>query len=131
MILHDKSPTAEPLRQAIRHALALDEEACVAERLQQAAFPPEACKRIENRAMDLVKTVRAVRLERGGIDAFLHEYEMSSHEGVVLMCLAEALLRIPDAETRDRLIRDKIGDADWESHLGRSSRCSSTRRPGR
>ena len=120
MILHDKSPTAEPLRQAIRHALVMDEEACIAERLQQAALSREACKRIENRAMDLVQTVRAVRLERGGIDAFLNEYEMSSHEGVVLMCLAEALLRIPDAETRDRLIRDKIGDADWESHLGRS-----------
>ncbi len=120
MILHDKRPTAEPLRQAIRSALVLDEETCVAERLRQAAFSPEALKRIKNRAMDLVKTVRAVRLERGGIDAFLNEYEMSSHEGVVLMCLAEALLRIPDSETRDRLIRDKIGDADWESHLGRS-----------
>jgi RHH-type proline utilization regulon transcriptional repressor/proline dehydrogenase/delta 1-pyrroline-5-carboxylate dehydrogenase len=120
MILRDKRPSTEPLRQSIRDALAMDEEACVAERLRQAEFPPDARKRIENRAMELVKIVRAERLERGGIDAFLNEYEMSSHEGVVLMCLAEALLRIPDSETRDRLIRDKIGDADWESHLGRS-----------
>ena len=51
---------------------------------------------------------------------FWHEYELSSQEGVVLMCLAEALLRIPDAETADRLIRDKLGPADWEGHLGRS-----------
>ena len=51
---------------------------------------------------------------------FLHEYALSSEEGVVLMCLAEALLRIPDADTADRLIRDKLGTGDWEHHIGRS-----------
>ncbi|MGH6661566.1 MAG: proline dehydrogenase family protein, partial [Rhodospirillales bacterium] len=56
----------------------------------------------------------------GGLDAFLREYELTSEEGVVLMCLAEALLRVPDAATADRLIRDKIADADWQRHLGRS-----------
>ena len=69
---------------------------------------------------------------RGGIDAFLHEYELSTPEGVALMCLAEALLRIPDSETIDRLIRDKLG----RRRLGRAisaipNRCSSTPRPGR
>jgi RHH-type proline utilization regulon transcriptional repressor/proline dehydrogenase/delta 1-pyrroline-5-carboxylate dehydrogenase len=54
----------------------------------------------------------------GGIDAFLATYDLSSREGVVLMCLAEALLRIPDAATVDRLIRDKIGNTEWEKRLG-------------
>src|SRR5690606_34845306 len=56
----------------------------------------------------------------GGIDAFLREYHLGSREGVILMCLAEALLRIPDAETADRLIADKIPSGDWEEHLGDS-----------
>ena len=60
------------------------------------------------------------RRQHGGIDAFTQEYALSSEEGVVLMCLAEALLRVPDAETADRLIRDKIGGGDWERHLGQS-----------
>ena len=64
--------------------------------------------------------MRRERLGKGGLDAFLHEYALSSPEGVALMCLAEALLRIPDAETVDRLIRDKIAAADWQRHLGHS-----------
>ena len=59
-------------------------------------------------------------LDKGGLDAFIHEYALSSREGVALMCLAEALLRIPDTGTIDRLIRDKLAAADWESHLGHS-----------
>ena len=55
-----------------------------------------------------------------GLDAFLREYHLGSREGVILMCLAEALLRIPDAETADRLIADKIPSGDWEDHLGDS-----------
>src|SRR5207342_1442729 len=54
------------------------------------------------------------------VQGMLQEFSLSSDEGVALMCLAEALLRIPDAATRDALIRDKIGDADWQAHLGRS-----------
>ena len=77
-------------------------------------LPAEARDRIAATARRLVEAVRRERLGKGGIDAFLHEYALSSPEGVALMCLAEALLRIPDAETVDRLIRDKIADADWE-----------------
>ena len=55
------------------------------------------------------------------LDAFMQQYDLSSEEGVVLMCLAEALLRIPDGETAEKLIADKLGDANWESHLGKSS----------
>ena len=70
-------------------------------------------------ATNLVQVVRKNRNAQGSIDAFMQEYSLSSQEGVVLMCLAEALLRIPDAETADRLIADKIGGRDWESHLGK------------
>ena len=55
-----------------------------------------------------------------GLDAFLRQYDLSSQEGVILMCLAEALLRIPDDETADRLIADKLKAGDWASHLGDS-----------
>ena len=48
----------------------------------------------------------------------MQQFSLSSEEGVVLMCLAESLLRIPDAETADKLIADKIGEKDWEAHLG-------------
>jgi RHH-type proline utilization regulon transcriptional repressor/proline dehydrogenase/delta 1-pyrroline-5-carboxylate dehydrogenase len=76
--------------------------------------------RTEALARDLVGRVRAGR-QRGGLDAFLSQYALTTDEGVVLMCLAEALLRVPDAETRDKLIRDKLEGARWEKHLGESS----------
>src|SRR3546814_12157822 len=67
--------------------------------LAAAERPAESLDRIGERARALVKAVREKRVGQGGLDAFLHEYELSSREGVVLMCLAEALLRIPDADT--------------------------------
>jgi RHH-type proline utilization regulon transcriptional repressor/proline dehydrogenase/delta 1-pyrroline-5-carboxylate dehydrogenase len=120
MIVDRADTHDDPLREAVRAAARMDEEACVAERLTEAAMPSAARKRVQAKAIELVEAVRRSPLTHGGLDAFLQEYELSNHEGVTLMCLAEALLRIPDAETRDRLIRDKIGDADWEGHLGRS-----------
>jgi RHH-type proline utilization regulon transcriptional repressor/proline dehydrogenase/delta 1-pyrroline-5-carboxylate dehydrogenase len=88
--------------------------------LAEAALTPEQQREVARQARALVQEVRKRRVGAGGLDAFLHEYALSSREGVVLMCLAEALLRIPDAETADRLIADKIGGADWENHLGQS-----------
>ncbi len=70
--------------------------------------------------MSLVKAAREGRAESGGVDSFLHEYGLSSEEGVLLLCLAEALLRIPDAATADRLIAGTIGSGDWSRHLGHS-----------
>ena len=70
-------------------------------------------------ARRLVERLRA-KGHGGGVEGLIHEYSLSSEEGVALMCLAEALLRIPDDETRDALIRDKIGGGDWEAHLGHS-----------
>ncbi|HXC89578.1 MAG TPA: bifunctional proline dehydrogenase/L-glutamate gamma-semialdehyde dehydrogenase PutA [Stellaceae bacterium] len=113
-------PPAAPLRAAIRDHLRLDETAADAEILAAADIAPEARDRIAATARGLVAAVRRERHGKGGIDAFLHEYALSSQEGVALLCLAEALLRIPDADTVDRLIRDKLGEADWARHLGRS-----------
>jgi len=110
----------DPLRETMRAAARMDEEACIAERLQQGALTAAARRRVEATATRLVEAVRESTFSHGGLDAFLQEYELSNREGVTLMCLAEALLRIPDADTRDRLIRDKIGEADWEDHLGHS-----------
>ena len=125
-------PEVDPLRQAVRLACRMDEGEAVERILAAARMPAEASQRISRRAYDLVSEARQRRLGKGGIDALLHEYALSTPEGVALMCLAEALLRIPDAGTVDRLIRDKLAPADWASHLGAvDRRCSSTPRPGR
>ncbi len=113
-------PPASRLRAAIRDSTRLDETRAVAQILAAAEIPPLARERIAERARQLVTAVRRERLGRGGIDALLHEYALSSQEGVALLCLAEALLRIPDADTIDQLIRDKLGEADWARHLGHS-----------
>jgi RHH-type proline utilization regulon transcriptional repressor/proline dehydrogenase/delta 1-pyrroline-5-carboxylate dehydrogenase len=113
-------PPPVPSRQPLRERYRADETAVVDELLAAAELPADALDRIAETARFLVTAVRQDRLGRGGIDAFLHEYSLSSQEGIALMCLAEALLRVPDADTVDRLIRDKIAGADWERHLGQS-----------
>jgi RHH-type proline utilization regulon transcriptional repressor/proline dehydrogenase/delta 1-pyrroline-5-carboxylate dehydrogenase len=113
-------PPVPPLRAAIRASCRTDESEAANRILAAAGLPAEMRDRIAEKARSLVAAVRRERLGKGGIDAFLHEYALSSPEGVALLCLAEALLRVPDTETADRLIRDKIGEANWESHLGRS-----------
>jgi RHH-type proline utilization regulon transcriptional repressor/proline dehydrogenase/delta 1-pyrroline-5-carboxylate dehydrogenase len=121
MILDAIPPKAPPLRAAIRSAYRATETEAVEAALAAINLDAATLDHIAERARQLVATVRQGRVGKGGIDAFLHEYELSSTEGVVLMCLAEALLRIPDAETIDRLIRDKIGPADWQRHVGKST----------
>ena len=75
---------------------------------------------IKSLAVKLVENVRSKIGEMDGVDAFMKEYDLSSKEGIVLMCMAEALLRIPDKETAEKLIKDKLLDADWKSHMGKS-----------
>ena len=108
------------LRQALRAYYRIDETTVVDELIAKARFTPEEQKRILDRARPLVQTIRDSRQHSGGIEAFLNTYDLSSREGVVLMCMAEALLRIPDTETVDLLIRDKIGHTDWAGRLGAS-----------
>jgi RHH-type transcriptional regulator, proline utilization regulon repressor / proline dehydrogenase / delta 1-pyrroline-5-carboxylate dehydrogenase len=121
MIFQTVPPTPSPLRAALRAAHRRSETEAVEAALAAAELSASELDRVAELARGLVAKVRAGRVGKGGIDAFLHQYELSSVEGVVLMCLAEALLRIPDAETIDRLIRDKIGPADWQKHMGQSA----------
>ncbi|MDO9417926.1 trifunctional transcriptional regulator/proline dehydrogenase/L-glutamate gamma-semialdehyde dehydrogenase [Pararhizobium sp.] len=106
-----------PLRQAITAAYRTPEPDCLPP-LVEAARIPEATKvSVARTARTLIEALRA-KHKGTGVEGLVHEYSLSSQEGVALMCLAEALLRIPDTETRDALIRDKIAEGDWKSHLG-------------
>lgn len=118
-----KSPNLDmnPLRRAINESYHADEAQLVLQLLERARLVPEAVERVSQRAEFLVSQVRAQKSNQGVMEAFMQEYDLSSEEGVVLMCLAEALLRIPDSETAEKLIADKLGDADWESHVGKSA----------
>ncbi|GLV23933.1 trifunctional transcriptional regulator/proline dehydrogenase/L-glutamate gamma-semialdehyde dehydrogenase [Sphingobium sp. TomTYG45] len=106
-----------PLRRAITAAYRREEAACIAPLLEAATLEPSDREAIRKIARLLVTTLRANH--RGnGVEGLIQEYSLSSEEGVALMCLAEALLRIPDQTTRDALIRDKLSNGDWGSHLG-------------
>jgi len=108
------------LRAAIRRAT-LEPEANAVQRLIASASLDEATRqRITDRAVAMVRDLRENQ-EPGLMEQFLGEYGLSTKEGVALMCLAEALLRVPDAETIDALIQDKIVPADWGKHLGHSA----------
>ncbi len=102
-----------------RHFLA-DEGRTVTFLLEHARLPATRAESIQKEARRLVEGIRRRHRAASGLDAFLSEYDLSSSEGIVLMCLAEALLRIPDAETADKLIAEKLGEADWHAHLGTS-----------
>ena len=110
-------PEQTPLRAAITAAYRRDETDAVQWLLAQGARPSPDAKPLAHR---LVSNVRSQRTRASGVDALMHEFSLSSEEGVALMCLAEALLRIPDSATADRLIADKISRGDWRSHLGES-----------
>ena len=110
----------DALRAAITAAWVRDETEAVRELLAAARQPDADRAAIQATAADLVRRVRARAADQGAIEAFMRQYDLGSEEGVLLMCVAEALLRIPDADTADRLIRDKLGEADWKRHLGQS-----------
>jgi RHH-type transcriptional regulator, proline utilization regulon repressor / proline dehydrogenase / delta 1-pyrroline-5-carboxylate dehydrogenase len=107
------------LRAAITAAYRRPETECVPPLIAEATLPPKLTAAAQHLARALATKLRG-KHRRGIVEALLQEYALSSHEGVALMCLAEALLRIPDTATRDALIRDKIGTGDWQSHLGGS-----------
>ena len=107
------------LRAAITAAYRRPEEECLPALLAAAALPPNLAELVQKTAKNLVVKLRAKR-SRGIVETLLQEYALSSQEGIALMCLAEALLRIPDSATRDALIRDKISAGNWHSHLGGS-----------
>tara|TARA_R110000868_G_scaffold392875_1_gene663686 strand:- start:366 stop:4184 length:3819 start_codon:yes stop_codon:yes gene_type:complete len=109
-----------PSREAMTQAYRIDETESVEHLLQHATLPDDMLKRTYDRAYSLVDGVRSERLGASGMDAFMQQYDLSTNEGIALMCVAEAMLRIPDSETVDKLIRDKLAPRDWKSHMGGS-----------
>jgi len=105
-------------RSELRRAYRPDEELVARERIDQARLSPGQIGEATAMARTLVKGVRAHK--PSGVDAFLRAYDLGSDEGIAMMCLAEALLRIPDAHTADELIADKLSGPDWSEKLGRS-----------
>ena len=99
----------------------VDESRLVGGLIERAVYTEDDRRRIGDIARRLVHAVRAGRHKYSGIDAFMLEYGLTSEEGVILMCLAEALLRIPDSGTADLLIAEKVGSGQWEKHLGQSN----------
>ena len=112
------APVAPIDRTELRRAYRPDEEQVAGERIDQARLSHSEVAEATATARALVKGVRAHK--PSGVDAFLHAYDLGSDEGIAMMCLAEALLRIPDAHTADELIADKLAGPDWSEQLGRS-----------
>ena len=119
-LLRDAPSDADPNLLRLAEHYSRDEAEAVADLLRIAEMDADLKARIHDTAADLVKRVRARKAEQSAVESFMREYDLSSEEGVMLMCVAEALLRIPDADTADKLISDKLGDADWTSHAGKS-----------
>ncbi len=121
--LHAELAPQSPLRDAITAATRRPEPEALAPLLDQARLPPDqaqAAHDLAHRLADTLRQRKRVAGRAGIVQGLLQEFALSSQEGVALMCLAEALLRIPDAATRDALIRDKVGRGDWQAHLGTS-----------
>lgn len=120
MLFDDNYITDCPIRQKIRDFYRIDEEEAMNYILPEAEISLAARSRAWERARKMVIRIRKENTENNGIDALLNEYSLSTEEGVVLMCLAEALLRVPDKQTQDKLIQDKIGQGAWSRHIGGS-----------
>jgi RHH-type proline utilization regulon transcriptional repressor/proline dehydrogenase/delta 1-pyrroline-5-carboxylate dehydrogenase len=116
----DLPGTASPARARITAAWLRDETEAVNDLLAQATLPPVEREQVIDVAAGLVTRVRARAKDQSAVESFMRQYDLSSEEGVLLMCVAEALLRIPDKTTADKLIRDKLGEANWKKHLGQS-----------
>ena len=110
-----------PARAAINRAYLCDEGEHLDTLLPLASLAEAERAQAEMLARQLVTQVRSMERSQGGVDALLNQYDLSTQEGVLLMCLAEALLRIPDTTTIDKLIQDKLSNAEWSRHLGQSA----------
>ena len=120
MYLNKTIAAQDPLREAITRYYHSDETTCINELLASLQFTPELESQIRVLAEQLVTTVRAKEAGKKGVEALMVHYDLSTQEGIMLMCLAEALLRIPDKETENLLIRDKLSGAEWHDHLNRA-----------
>lgn len=106
-----------PLLNTITNAYRMDEATCLKELLANVTFSKAETDYIITTAKQWVSAARKQRTTQASIDFLLHQYDLSTEEGIALMCLAEALLRTPDKDTIDRLISDKISTVEWKNHL--------------
>ncbi len=120
MLFNYPLPPCSATRQKIRDFYRADEINVVNFLIPLAETGVRARTRTWERARKLIIEIRKRQQGKGGVDALLQEFAISTEEGIVLMCLAEALLRVPDKKTADDLIRDKLKDGDWLSHIGNS-----------
>ncbi|MFI4918761.1 MAG: bifunctional proline dehydrogenase/L-glutamate gamma-semialdehyde dehydrogenase PutA [Legionellales bacterium] len=110
----------DSIRAAVNNAYRMDELSLMMLICDAAILDEQQLLAIKTNASKLVNAVRIGRKKSTGIDSFLTEYALSSEEGIALMCLAEALLRVPDNATINDLIKDKLAEGDWKSHRGQS-----------
>lgn len=120
MLFEDPLAPSDSIRRKLGEFYRKDEGEVLQYLMPLAETGSAARSRAWERARELVVNIRAQQVGKGGVDALLNEFALSTEEGVVLMCLAEALLRVPDSLTIDRLIRDKLSSGNWSSHLGNS-----------
>lgn len=120
MLFSTPLPYSSKLRCNIRNSYLGNESLILEKLLPLAQLDKNALSRVSATALKLAKGARIAAQSGSGIQNLLNEYALSTQEGVVLMCLAEALLRVPDSTTADRLIRDKLISGDWQSHIGNS-----------
>ncbi len=105
------------LGDTITNAYRMDETVAINQLLTEATLPEQARAHIAEIAKVLALETREYKKKQGKIDTLLHQYDLSTDEGIALMCLAEALLRIPDKATMDKFISDKISTVEWKNHL--------------
>ncbi|PHQ81829.1 MAG: bifunctional proline dehydrogenase/L-glutamate gamma-semialdehyde dehydrogenase, partial [Coxiella sp. (in: Bacteria)] len=120
MHLNKPIPSQDALRSIITKHYHCGETDCVNQLLTELGFNAELESQIDTLARQLITTVRKKEASKKGVEALMVHYDLSTQEGIMLMCLAEALLRIPDKETEHLLIRDKLTSAQWGEHLGKA-----------
>jgi RHH-type proline utilization regulon transcriptional repressor/proline dehydrogenase/delta 1-pyrroline-5-carboxylate dehydrogenase len=114
-------PPRQKLRDDITKAYRMDETTCIDRLLPLATLPDASRVTIDGTAKALVIATREYKKRESKIDSLLHQYDLSTDEGIALMCLAEALLRIPDKTTMDKFISDKLSTAQWKNHLSKDN----------
>ena len=114
------SPKQDAARNRMTESFCRDEAEVVGELIRIAEVDSETQAKVVKLAGELIERTRKKKDQASPVESFMRQYDLSSEEGVLLMCVAEALLRIPDGETADKLISDKLGEADWAAHAGKS-----------
>src|SRR3990167_6060651 len=121
MVADQPLSNTNPLLDTITNAYRMDEAECLEKLITQATFTPLERHTVITTATELVVETRKFKKKQSKIDALLHQYDLSTEEGISLMCMAEALLRIPDKATMDKFISDKLSNAAWKNHLSREN----------